>query len=113
MGFKCDPGEKQYFSLTNCLHYYAKNLKQPQKKLTLYCLSGRMAGCLHLVMARGVSWVTAPPIMNFYPGECWSSWALRCPRSPVAGISLSILFRVAVQSDATQHNSIFVKLELC
>lgn len=44
-----------------------------------------MAACLHLVTARGVSWVMAPPIMNFYPDECWSSWAPRCPRSPAAG----------------------------
>lgn len=80
-----------------------------------------MEACLHLVMARGVSWVMDRPTANFYPDECWSSWALRCPRSPVAGISLllthtevllTILFGTPVQSDAARYNSIFVMLKL-
>lgn len=55
------------------------------------CRSHRMEACLHLVMARGGNWVTAPPAMNFYPDECWSWWVLRCPRSPVAGTFYSKL----------------------
>lgn len=57
----------------------------PRISWVLCRVSGRMAACLRLARARGVSWVTAPQTMNFYPGECWSSWARRCPRSPVAG----------------------------
>lgn len=60
-------------------------MEKSTEKVSVFTLPGRMAACLRLVMARGVSWVTAPPIVSFYLDECWSSWAPRCPKSPVAG----------------------------
>lgn len=62
-----------------------------EHKSVFCCRSYRMEACIHLVMARGGNWVTAPPAMSFYPDECWSWWVRRCPRSPVAGTFCSKL----------------------
>lgn len=74
----------QYICSLWCQLTYFR-LRQNLSKSAIKTFLDRTVVCLHLETDRGVNSVTAPPIMNFYPDECWSSWALRCLRSPVAG----------------------------